>query len=72
MVYNKTHKKLVIVTFNFADMLYTRYNNYYTLEPGEKIQVCNMILILIYFRFVLNLLRNKLFTSIMPSFYNII
>ncbi len=40
MVYNKTHKKLVIVTFNYADMLYTRYNNYYTLEPGEKIQVC--------------------------------
>eukprot|EP01035_Chromulina_nebulosa_P018217 gene18217-23883_t len=39
LVVNKTHKKLCVVTYNHADMLYTGYKNMYIIEPGESKQV---------------------------------
>eukprot|EP01035_Chromulina_nebulosa_P035320 gene35320-47466_t len=39
MVVNKTHKKLCVLTFNHADLLYNSYEKMYVLEPGEQKQV---------------------------------
>jgi len=35
-VHNKTHKKLCIVTFNQADLLYKKYEHMYSLDPGAS------------------------------------
>jgi len=35
MIVNKTHKKICILTFNNADLLYHYYCKMYVLEPGE-------------------------------------
>ena len=39
LVSNKTHKKLCIITFNNADLLYNSYHSMYILEPAETKQV---------------------------------
>ena len=39
LVSNKTHRKLCIITFNNADLLYTSYHSMYILEPAETKQV---------------------------------
>ena len=35
-VHNKTHKKLCVVTFNQADLMYSKYENMYSLDPGAS------------------------------------
>eukprot|EP01039_Chlorochromonas_danica_P005520 gene5520-6079_t len=39
LVVNKTHKKLCIVTFNNADLIYNSYYAMYVIEPGETKEV---------------------------------
>ena len=35
IVHNKTHKKVCIITFNQADLMYKEYKYMYILDPGE-------------------------------------
>jgi len=35
-VHNKTHKKLCVVTFNQADLMYSKYEHIYSLDPGAS------------------------------------
>jgi len=39
LIVNKTHKKICVVTYNYADSLYTSYKEMYILDPGEQKQV---------------------------------
>mmetsp|Transcript_1349 Transcript_1349/g.1433 ORF Transcript_1349/g.1433 Transcript_1349/m.1433 type:complete len:136 (+) Transcript_1349:136-543(+) len=39
MIVNKTHKKLCVITFNNADLLYTSYHDMFIIEPGESKEV---------------------------------
>ena len=39
MIVNKTHKKICILTFNQADLVYGSYVKMYVLEPGESEKV---------------------------------
>jgi len=38
-VHNKTHRKVCVVTFNQAELVYNKYTNMYTLDPGQSIVV---------------------------------
>ncbi|KAL7569372.1 hypothetical protein ACA910_010459 [Epithemia clementina (nom. ined.)] len=38
-VSNRTQSPLVLLTFNNADTIYTSYNQIYTIQPGQNIQV---------------------------------
>ena len=35
-VHNRTHKKLCVLTFNQADLLYQKYEHMYSLDPGAS------------------------------------
>lgn len=39
LVVNKTHRKICIITFNQADLIYQSYHSMYILEPAETKQV---------------------------------